>query len=88
MIVPSIFATFFWKRATAPAALASMAVGVVIVGLGYVLGVSPLGVPSTIWGLIASVAILCLGSYVTRPPTRAEEFLRLVNEELRKHGFH
>ena len=88
VIVPSIFAAFFWKRATAPAALLSMAVGVVIVGLGYVLGVGPLGVPSTIWGLIASAVILCLGSYVTKPPARAEEFLRLVNEELRKHGFH
>jgi len=88
VIVPSIFATFFWKRATAPAALLGMVVGVVIVGLGYVLGVSPLGVPSTIWGLIASTVILCLGSYVTKPPARAEEFLKRVSEELKKHGFH
>jgi SSS family solute:Na+ symporter len=88
VIVPSIFAAFFWKHATAPAALLSMVVGVVIVGLGYVLGVNPLGVPSTIWGLVTSTVILCVGSYVTKPPVGAEEFLRRVNEELKKHGFH
>jgi len=88
VIVPSIFAAFFWKRATAPAALAGMVVGVIIVGLGYVFGLNPLGVPSTIWGLIASAAILYVGSYVTKPPARAEEFMRRVNEELKKHGFH
>jgi len=88
VIVPSIFAAFFWKRATAPAALASMAVGVIIVGLGYVFGLNPMGVPSTIWGLMASAAILYVGSYVTKPPARAEEFMRRVNEELEKHGFH
>jgi SSS family solute:Na+ symporter len=88
VIVPSIFAAFFWKRATAPAALLGMVVGVVIVGLGYVLGINPLDVPSTIWGLTASTVILCLGSYATKPPARAEEFLRRVSEELKKHGFH
>ncbi len=88
VIVPSIFAAFFWKRATAPAALLSMVVGVIIVGLGYVLGLSPLGVPSTIWGLIASALVICLGSYATRPPARAEEFMRRISEELKAHGFH
>jgi SSS family solute:Na+ symporter len=88
VIVPSIFAVFFWKHATAPAALASMVVGVVMVGLGYVFGLNPLGVPSTIWGLVASATILYVGSYVTKPPARAGEFMKRVNEELKKHGFH
>jgi SSS family solute:Na+ symporter len=88
VLVPSIFAAFLWRRATAPAALLGMVVGVMIVGMGYFLGVSPLGVPSTIWGLAASAAILYVGSYVTKPPAGAEEFMRRVGEELKRHEFY
>ncbi|RLI13544.1 MAG: sodium:solute symporter family protein [Candidatus Hecatellales archaeon] len=86
MLVPSIFATFFWKRSTAAGALVSMLVGVVLVGIGYGFGISPLGLPMTVWGLTASVILLLTVSYATNPPSIAEEFITYINSEIRKHN--
>ncbi len=63
-VTPAVMAVFFWKRATAPAAITSIVLGAAItVGLnqsGYKLAIYP--------ALGASVLSLLLVSLLTRPP--------------------
>ena len=73
--VPSIFAAFYWRRATSSAAIGSILAGAFTGGLGAFL-VLPL-FHLTIWkfilepagiGLIASTLTLIIGSYLSKPP--------------------
>ncbi|MCS7116149.1 MAG: sodium:solute symporter family protein [Nitrososphaerota archaeon] len=86
MLVPTIFATFFWKRATAIGALSSMSVGALLVGIGYAFGINPFGYSMTIWGLIVATFLLITVSYMTKPPKIADEFISYVNEKIKEHN--
>jgi len=88
MLVPAIFAAFLWRRATAHGVLASMVVGVVLVGVGYSFKLNPLGLSMTIWGLLASTLTLVAVSYLTRPPSIAGEFIETVNRELERRNIY
>ncbi|MEM2750319.1 MAG: sodium:solute symporter family protein [Nitrososphaerales archaeon] len=86
MLVPTIFATFFWKRATAIGALSSMIVGAILVGIGYIFGINPFGYSMTIWGLIIATILIIVISYLTKPPKIANEFINYVNEKIKEYN--
>lgn len=74
----------FWKRATAPAALASM-VAAVAVGLTsqfFLAGKAPglLGMPSNMMAALTSILLFVVLSLLTRPPT-AEKLAFLTEKE-------
>ncbi|MFH1328676.1 MAG: hypothetical protein ABIH76_07555 [Candidatus Bathyarchaeota archaeon] len=73
--VPAIIAAFYWKRATAPAAIASVITGAIMGGLWTFLVLPALHF--TVWefileptfiGLIASSTVLIVGTYLSKPP--------------------
>lgn len=88
MAVPAIFGAFFWKRATAPGAIASCAVGAVVVLVLQVTGWKPLGWWPGPWGLVVCLALFFGVSLVTRPPMeKAEEFTGYLAGALKKGNF-
>ncbi|MFP4427544.1 MAG: sodium:solute symporter family protein, partial [Spirochaetaceae bacterium] len=52
VMVPTIIGAFFWRRATAPAALISMIVGGVVTGVMSVSNIYPLGWWPSVWGIL------------------------------------
>jgi len=82
VMAPAIIGAFFWKRATMPAALWSMAIGAVVTGAFYVTGFYPLGWWPSVWGA-GLTTILFIGiSLVTIPPAGAAKFIESLEREL------
>jgi len=88
MVVPSIFGAFYWKRATAPAAIASILSGALLVLVLQVTGLKPLGWWPGVWGLILCVLVFVVVSLVTRAPRdKAEEFMSYAAQKLDSGGY-
>jgi len=84
VLVPAIIGAFFWKRATAAAAISSILVGGVI-ALWFQFGdIKPLGWWPGVWSGIVSAGLFIIVSYVTGPPAeKAEEFISYINSALK-----
>ena len=88
MVVPSIFGAFYWKRATAPAAISSILSGALLVLVLQVTGLKPLGWWPGVWGLILCVVVFVVVSLVTRAPRdKAEEFMSYAAQKLDSGGY-
>jgi SSS family solute:Na+ symporter len=88
MVVPSIFGAFYWKRATAPAAISSILSGALLVLVLQVTGLKPLGWWPGVWGLILCVGVFVVVSLVTRAPRdKAEEFMGYAAQKLDSGGY-
>ncbi len=88
MVVPSIFGAFYWKRATAPAAIGSILSGALLVLVLQVTGLKPLGWWPGVWGLILCVVVFVVVSLVTRAPRdKAEEFMGYAAQKLDSGGY-
>jgi solute:Na+ symporter, SSS family len=88
MAVPAVVGGFFWRRATAAGALASMSVGAVLVLILQVTGWKPLGMWPGVWGFIVCVLLYVGVSMVTTAPVqKAESFIGYLEETLPKHHF-
>ncbi|MFW6138459.1 MAG: sodium:solute symporter family protein, partial [Spirochaetota bacterium] len=87
VMAPTIVAAFFWKRATAPAAVASMVAGGVITAVLYLSNYYPLGWWPPVWGLGAASILFVVLSLVTRPPEGAEEFIAGLEKKLEEYNF-
>jgi SSS family solute:Na+ symporter len=71
MLVPTMLAALHWRRLTAGGAIASIVVGNVVLLLAMAGPAPPLGLLPVVWGLVAAVAALLLGSWLGRPPAPA-----------------
>jgi SSS family solute:Na+ symporter len=81
--VPAIVGAFFWRRGTAPGAIASIAVAGVTVTALQLLGRVPLGVPVAVWGLALAIVLFVGVSLATRAPAeRARAFIDDIDAEL------
>jgi SSS family solute:Na+ symporter len=88
MAVPAIVGGFFWRRATAAAALSSMSVGAVLILILQLTGWKPLGMWPGVWGFIVCVLLYVGVSMVTTAPAqKAESFIGYLEETLPKHNF-
>ncbi len=69
-ILPPMLAAFAWKRATTLGALGGLSVGIAVNTLFLVRpDLSPIpGMHEGVWGLIANVTVLVVGSLMTAPP--------------------
>jgi len=73
ILAPAGIAAFYWRRATAPAVIASIIVGeipVVFTYFGWIPKKVWLGFDASIPGLIIATVLLVLISYVTKPPPK------------------
>ena len=87
VLVPAIFGAFFWRRATAPGALASIILGGTVALYLQFSGLRPLGHWPGVWSIITSTATFLVVSVATRPPVeKAEEFLGYLAKSLKEHG--
>lgn len=68
-VTPVVMGVFFWKRATAAGAIASIALGTIVTVAWNLLG-SPWGLDAVYPALAASVASLVLVSLLTPPPAK------------------
>jgi len=88
MVVPSIFGAFYWRRATAAGAVASILSGAVLVLVLQVTGVKPLGWWPGVWGFIVCSIVFVGVSLATRAPlSKADEFLSYLKERLSSGRF-
>jgi SSS family solute:Na+ symporter len=87
VMAPAIIGAFFWKRATAAAAIVSMLLGGVLTGFLSLAGVYPLGWWPSVWGLGLTAACFLLVSLATSPPSRGAEFIDNLERELISSGF-
>jgi SSS family solute:Na+ symporter len=87
VMAPTIVAAFFWKRATAAAAIISMSVGGVITAAMYLTNFYPLGWWPSVWGLLITTVIFVAVSYMTSPPPGAADFIGDVEAQLDRGGF-
>jgi len=78
MQLPATVGAFFWKRATAAGAVASMVSGGLVVGYMYVEGMKPLGHWPPLWGILLSGVVFVVVSLVTKPPRDTDHFLAAV----------
>ena len=69
-ILPPMLAAFVWKRATTLGALGGLSVGIAVNTLFLLRpDLSPIpGMHEGVWGLIANVTVLVVGSLMTSPP--------------------
>ncbi len=76
-LVPTLFLALWWRRFTAPAAIASIVAGNLVLVLGWVLGTGfpGLGFLPVFWAFLAAIATALGASLVTRPPA-AEHLAR------------
>ncbi len=87
VMAPSIIGAFFWRRATAPAALVSMSVGGVITGTMYLFNIYPFGWWPSVWGIVITTILFIGISLVTSPPKGAAAYIDWVERELVRNGF-
>ncbi len=82
MQLPAILGTFFWKRATAAGALASLVTGGLIVAILSLMNLKPLGQWPAVWGILISGTVFVTVSLLTRPPESRERFFAEIRKEL------
>jgi SSS family solute:Na+ symporter len=87
VMAPTIIATFFWKRASAPGAIVSMIVGGIVTAVMYFTGFYPWGWWPPVWGLALTTILFVVISLTTRPPEGAETFIQDLEKELKQYGF-
>jgi SSS family solute:Na+ symporter len=68
-LVPAIFGALFWRRATAPAALAGMTTGLVVTAYCTFIWPSPFGYNGAFWGLVLNAAVYVAVALNTRAPS-------------------
>jgi len=85
VVVPTIIGAFFWRRATAAGALASVIGGTIcVVALGFT-GTNLWGVPYAVVAFVVTVILFIGVSLVTRPPEdRGKAFIDDIAPALRK----
>ena len=65
--VPATFGAFFWRRANAKAAIASIILGCLATGILYFAGLKPLGMWPAIWGITISSLTFIILSLAAKP---------------------
>jgi SSS family solute:Na+ symporter len=83
-VAPPVVGAFFWRRGTAPGALAGMAAGALVAGSLHFLRAYPLGQWPGVWALLASTIAFLVASGLTRPPEGSAEFFGALEEALAK----
>lgn len=73
-LFPTIFATFYWKRATKVGAFAGLLGGTIVSILMTKTIPNPTGIHAGIWGLAVNIILLVVLSLLTKPPK--EEIVR------------
>lgn len=74
--VPAIVGAFFWRRATAAGALASVIGGTVAVAWWKIAGINPFGVPNAVAAFAVAIVLFVAVSLATRPPAdRGRSFI-------------
>src|SRR5690625_582059 len=87
VIVPSLVGAFFWRRGTAPGAIASIAIAGALVFALELTQPKLLGQGSGVWGLATSILVFVGVSLATpQPRGRAQEFIDHVRGGLTRHG--
>lgn len=83
VMVPALIGTFFWKRGTAAAVLASVIIGGLVATVFQYSGLRPLGLWPGVWSGVVAVVLFVGVSMVTKAPEqKAAEFLSYLKEEL------
>ncbi len=83
VMVPVLIGSFFWKRGTAAAVLASIVVGGLVATIFQYGGLRPLGLWPGVWSGMVSVGLFVVVSLLTKAPEkRAAEFMGYLKEEL------
>jgi len=83
MQLPSIWGTFFWKKATAEGAFWSIVIGGISVGAMYITGAKPLGIWPPVWGIAVSFLVFVALSLFTTPPPSTDIFMDRLKKELK-----
>lgn len=85
VVVPAIIGTFFWKKGTAPAVLASVISAGAVVLLLELFQLKPLGLASGLWGLLLStILFIGISLFTKAPEQKAEEFIGYIQTALKK----
>ena len=83
VMVPALIGSFFWKRGTAAAVLASIIIGGLVATILQFSGLRPLGLWPGVWsGLVAVVLFIVVSFFTKAPEQKAAEFLGYLKEEL------
>ncbi len=83
--VPAIIGTFFWKRGTAPAVLASVIIGGLVVFFFELTQIKPLGLASGLWGIsISTILFIVVSLFTKAPEEKAEEFIGYIQNEIKQ----
>lgn len=83
VMVPALIGSFFWKRGTAAAVLASVIIGGLVATILQYSGLRPLGLWPGVWSGIVAVTLFIGVSLVTQAPKeKAEEFIGYLRGEL------
>ncbi len=83
VMVPALVGSFFWKRGTAAAVLASIVVGGLVATIFQYGGLKPLGLWPGVWSGMISVVLFVVVSLLTKAPeTKAAEFIGYLSDEL------
>ncbi|HOM97297.1 MAG TPA: sodium:solute symporter family protein [Acetomicrobium sp.] len=80
--LPSVWGAFFWRKATAKGAMASILFGGVTVGFLTLANYKFLGQWPAVWGLLVASASFILVSLKTKAPSTAKRFLDGLKEEM------
>ncbi|ADO78123.1 sodium:solute symporter family protein [Halanaerobium praevalens] len=87
VVVPSIFGAFFWRKATAAAALSSIFLGSLTTLILQFSALRPLGLGAGVWTLVITTAIFIGVSLLTKAPqAKAEEFIGYLESECNKRN--
>ncbi|NPV69402.1 MAG: sodium:solute symporter family protein [Firmicutes bacterium] len=76
--LPAVYGALFWKRGTAPGAVAGLVAGVAVnVYYQLIVGKGPLDIHPGIWGLMVNLVIFVVLSLLTQPPSKevAEDYI-------------
>jgi len=82
MQLPALLGVFCWRRGTAWGAFISMVVGGILVGGMFLAGWHPLGHWPGVWGIIVASVLFISVSLVTKPPSKANEFMNYVRDKM------
>jgi SSS family solute:Na+ symporter len=82
VVVPTIFGAFFWRRATAPAAITSILMGSATALYLQFSGLKPLGHWPGVWTIIITTLVFIVVSVLTTAPRKkADEFIGYLSKE-------
>jgi solute:Na+ symporter, SSS family len=83
VMVPALIGSFFWKRGTAAAVLASVVIGGLVATILQYSGLKPLGYWPGVWSGLVAVVLFIGVSYLTKAPKeKADEFIDYLRDEL------